>query len=104
LKQGKVVIVVKDGPGFYTTRLVGAYANEVLRLLLEGIDPKKIDKLSTDFGFPVGACTLIDEVGIDVGAHIAQDFAQVFGDRFTGGLPTSLFTDFVAGGNLGEST
>jgi len=95
------VIVVKDGPGFYTTRLVGAYASEVTRLLLEGVDPRKMDKLSCEFGFPIGACTLIDEVGIDVGSHIAQDFAKVFGERFTGGIPTNLLIDFVAGGNLG---
>jgi enoyl-CoA hydratase/long-chain 3-hydroxyacyl-CoA dehydrogenase len=104
LKQGKVVIVVKDGPGFYTTRLVGAYASEVTRLLLEGVDPKKMDKLSCDFGFPIGACTLIDEVGIDVGSHIAQDFAKAFGERFTGGIPTNLLVDFVAGGNLGRKS
>jgi len=60
-----------------------------------------MDQLSTDFGFPVGACTLIDEVGIDVGSHIAADFAKAFGERFTGGIPTNLLTDFVAGGNLG---
>jgi len=104
LKQGKVVIVVKDGPGFYTTRLVGAYASEVTRLLLEGVDPRQLDKLSTDFGFPVGAITLMDEVGLDVGCHIAQDFAKVFGDRFTGGIPTNLLTEFVAGGNLGRKS
>lgn len=33
--------------------------------------------------------------------YLFQDFAKVFGDRFTGGIPTNLLTDFVAGGNLG---
>jgi len=104
LKQGKVVIVVKDGPGFYTTRILGAFASEVTRLLLEGIDPKTMDNFTTEFGFPVGACTLVDEVGIDVASHIAADFAKVFGDRFTGGIPPTLFADFVKDGNLGRKS
>ncbi|CAL8131627.1 unnamed protein product [Orchesella dallaii] len=104
LKQGKVVIVVKDGPGFYTTRALGVFAAEVIRLLLEGIDPKAMDKMTTEFGFPVGACTLVDEVGCDVASHIAADFANVFGERYTGGIPLTLMADFVKDGNLGRKS
>lgn len=62
-----------------------------------------MDKMTTDFGFPVGACTLVDEVGLDVASHIAADFAKVFGDRFTGGIQPTLLADFVKEGNLGKS-
>jgi 3-hydroxyacyl-CoA dehydrogenase/enoyl-CoA hydratase/3-hydroxybutyryl-CoA epimerase len=87
-QQAKTVIVVNDGPGFYTTRVLAPYANEVFHLLAEGARIEAIDDAMVRWGFPVGPMTLSDEVGIDVQAKIAKIMHAAFADRFE--LPAAL--------------
>lgn len=81
-KQGKTPIVVKDGAGFYVNRILALYMNEAAQLLLEGQSVEHLDQALVKFGFPVGPITLLDEVGIDVGAKIAPILEQELGERF----------------------
>jgi len=82
--QGKTCIVVRDGPGFYTTRILAPYLNEAVVLLEEGAKIEDLDGAMKDFGYPVGPVALMDEVGIDVGAHVAADLGAAFADRGLG--------------------
>lgn len=81
LRQGKTVIVVNDGPGFYTTRILAPFINEALLMLEEGVTVEQLDNAMKQFGFPVGPVALLDEVGIDVGAHVAEVLGDIFQKR-----------------------
>ena len=80
-KQGKTVIVVNDGYGFYTSRVLGPLMNEASYILMEGAPIDFIDKAMTAWGWPVGPIALLDEVGIDVAAHVGPIMLEAFGDR-----------------------
>jgi 3-hydroxyacyl-CoA dehydrogenase/enoyl-CoA hydratase/3-hydroxybutyryl-CoA epimerase len=79
--QGKTVIVVNDGPGFYTSRILAPYVNEACWLLAEGGDIEQIDEAMVNWGFPVGPLMLLDEVGIDVAHKAAKTMREAFGER-----------------------
>ncbi|MDA0194253.1 MAG: 3-hydroxyacyl-CoA dehydrogenase NAD-binding domain-containing protein [Bacteroidetes bacterium] len=101
VRQGKVCIVVNDGPGFYTTRILSPYLNEALLLLEEGGDILQIDRAMKKFGFPVGPFTLMDEVGLDVGAHISRgDLGKMFAGR--GGKASDLIQTLTDNGFNGR--
>jgi 3-hydroxyacyl-CoA dehydrogenase/enoyl-CoA hydratase/3-hydroxybutyryl-CoA epimerase len=100
VKQGKTVIVVNDGPGFYTTRILAPYMNEALLLLEEGASIPFLDSIMKKFGYPVGPMALLDEVGIDVGAHVGETMAPLFNAR--GGTSSTKAKELMDAGFLGR--
>ncbi len=98
-RQGKTVIVVRDGYGFYTSRILGPYMNEAAYLLAEGGDIVDIDRALVDFGFPVGPITLLDEVGIDVAQKVGHIMEEAYGDRMKAPAHTDAL---VKDGRLGR--
>ncbi|ELR64372.1 Enoyl-CoA hydratase [Photobacterium marinum] len=83
-KQGKTAIVVGDKAGFYVNRILAPYMNEAASALLSGEPIEHLDNALLDFGFPVGPITLLDEVGVDIGAKIMPIMVRELGDRFKG--------------------
>jgi 3-hydroxyacyl-CoA dehydrogenase / enoyl-CoA hydratase / 3-hydroxybutyryl-CoA epimerase len=96
---GKNVIVVRDGPGFYTSRALAPYMNEAARLLEEGATIPAVDEAMVAFGFPVGPIALLDEVGIDVAAKVAKVMHHHFGDRMS---PPPSMAKVLEDGRLGR--
>src|SRR5207249_10847435 len=76
---GKTPIVVSDGPGFYTTRVLSTMIGEAFTMLAEGIDVEAIDRAMTAFGWPVGPLRLVDEVGLEPAAHAGETVAKARG-------------------------
>lgn len=99
-RQGKTTIVVNDGPGFYTTRVLSVYIAEAMRALDEGSDPHALEAAMVGYGFPLGPLALLDDVGIDVGAKIEKVLEPLMSLR---GLARSRASaELVAAGYLGR--
>ena len=100
-KLNKTPILVGDCHGFLVNRVFAMGANELMHLFEEGIDWEKIEKLMLRFGFPMGAFTLMDEVGIDVMAKVNKIFESAYGDRMKG---PKIFQDMYEKKWLGKKT
>ncbi|MGR5412221.1 fatty acid oxidation complex subunit alpha FadJ [Vibrio astriarenae] len=83
-KQGKTPIVVKDKAGFFVNRILAPYMNEAANVLMAGEPIEHLDDALLNFGFPVGPITLLDEVGVDIGAKIMPIMVKELGPRFEG--------------------
>lgn len=100
-KQGKKVIVVKDGAGFYVNRMLFPYANEIAWMAMEGVPLEQLDKAMMKAGFPVGPISLLDEVGVDVAGKVQPNLEAQFGERFAAPNMSQLLMD---DGRLGRKT
>ena len=76
---GKTPIVVGDGPGFYTTRVLSTMIGEAFAMLAEGDSIEAIDRAMTSFGWPVGPLQLVDEVGLEVAGHAGETVSKARG-------------------------
>lgn len=78
---GKTPIVVADGAGFLVNRVLMPMLNEAALILQEGGNVVDIDKAVKSFGMPMGPFILSDEVGIDIGFHVASILEEAYGER-----------------------
>ncbi len=78
----KTPIVVNDSRGFFTSRVVGDYISEGIRLLKEGVPAAMIENAARLAGMPVGPLSLNDEVAIDLSWKIIQQSQKDLGDKY----------------------
>jgi 3-hydroxybutyryl-CoA dehydrogenase len=99
----KTPIVVKDSPGFASSRLGVVIGLEAIRMVEEGVaSPEDIDAAMTlGYKHPVGPLRLTDIVGLDVRLGISRYLHRRFGERFA---PPELLIDMVDQGKLGQKS
>src|SRR3954468_20292311 len=100
---GKTEVVVKDSPGFASSRLGVLLGLEAIRMLEEGVaDAEAIDTaMELGYRHPMGPLRSTDLVGLDVRLAIAEYLHRTLGERFA---PPQLLRDKVAAGELGRKT
>jgi 3-hydroxyacyl-CoA dehydrogenase / enoyl-CoA hydratase / 3-hydroxybutyryl-CoA epimerase len=79
---GKTPVVVRDSPGFVVNRILTPYLAEAALLVAEGMKIKEIDHVMKRFGMPMGPLELLDQIGLDVAAHVARSMAPLLTERF----------------------
>jgi 3-hydroxyacyl-CoA dehydrogenase/enoyl-CoA hydratase/3-hydroxybutyryl-CoA epimerase len=79
---GKTPVIVQDSPGFVVNRILTPYLNEAVILVGEGLTIREVDDVMTRFGMVMGPLAVLDQVGLDVAAHVARAMEPVVGDRF----------------------
>jgi len=102
-KMGKTPIIVRDSPGFATSRLGVAIGLEAIRMFEEGVaSAEDIDRaMELGYNHPMGPLRLTDLVGLDVRLGIAEYLASTLGPRFE---PPQILREMVANGKLGKKS
>jgi 3-hydroxybutyryl-CoA dehydrogenase len=102
-RLGKEVVVVRDAPGFATSRLGIALALEAMRMVEEGVaSVEEIDRaIELGYGHPMGPLKLTDHVGLDVRLAIADHLLSELGERFR---PPQILRRMVRAGKLGKKS
>lgn len=90
LAMGKTPIVVNDCAGFLVNRVLFPYFSGFMKLVAEGVDFQRIDKVMEKFGWPMGPAYLLDVVGIDTGVHADHVMAAEFPDRMKSDGKTAI--------------
>ena len=102
-RMGKEVVVVKEAPGFITSRINAMIGNEAFYMLQEGIaTAEDIDKaLKLGLNHPMGPFELVDLVGLDTRLHILEYLHKSLGEKFR---PCPLLVQYVKAGRLGRKS
>ncbi|MBI1798190.1 MAG: 3-hydroxyacyl-CoA dehydrogenase [Candidatus Eisenbacteria bacterium] len=102
-KMSKECIVVRESPGFVTSRINALIGNEAFTMLQEGVaSARDIDKaLKLGLNHPMGPFELVDLVGLDTRLSILRFLHRTLGDKFR---PCPLMEQYVAAGRLGRKT
>jgi 3-hydroxybutyryl-CoA dehydrogenase len=100
-RMGKEVVVIKESPGFITSRINAMIGNEAFYMLQEGIaSAADIDKaLKLGLNHPMGPFELVDLVGLDTRLHILEYLHQTLGEKYR---PAPLLEQYVRQGRLGR--
>ncbi len=72
LQIRKTPIVVNDSRGFFTTRVIGTFANEGIAMLGEGVSAASVEQAAQQAGYPVGTLKLIDEINMGTALKISK--------------------------------
>ncbi|MGI9104214.1 MAG: 3-hydroxyacyl-CoA dehydrogenase family protein [Terriglobales bacterium] len=100
-RMKKEVVVVREAPGFITSRINAMIGNEAFYMLQEGIaTPEDIDKaLKLGLNHPMGPFELVDLVGLDTRLHILEYLHKMLGEKYR---PAPLLVQYVKAGRLGR--
>ena len=102
-RMGKEVVVIRDSPGFVTSRINAMIGNEAFYMLQEGIaSAEDIDKaLKLGLNHPMGPFELVDLVGLDVRLQILEYLHKTLGEKYR---PSPLLLQYVNAGRLGRKS
>jgi 3-hydroxybutyryl-CoA dehydrogenase len=100
-RMGKEVVVIKESPGFITSRINAMIGNEAFYMLQEGVaSAREIDTaLKLGLNHPMGPFEMVDLVGLDTRLHILEYLHKTLGEKFR---PAPLMVQYVKAGRLGR--